>query len=60
MNIVNNAMFANMGAFKTFIQRKKDDVKEFSRMAVNAAKTFEQTSSDTTNASIQQYGSSVR
>ena len=31
-------MFANMEALKTIIERRKDDVKEFSRMAVNAAK----------------------
>jgi hypothetical protein len=47
---------ANMEAINTFVQRKKDDVEEFSRLAVNAAKTFEQTSRDTANASIQQYG----
>ena len=44
--ITNNAVFANMEALKTIIERRKDDVKEFSRMAVNAAKTFEQTSRD--------------
>jgi hypothetical protein len=33
----------------------KDDVKEFSRMAVSTAKTFEQISRDT--ASTEQYGS---
>ncbi len=45
--IANNVMFANMEALKTIIERRKDDVKEFSRMAVNAAKAFEQTSRDT-------------
>jgi hypothetical protein len=40
-------MFANMEALKTIIERNNDDVKAFSRMAVNAAKTFEQTSKDT-------------
>jgi len=39
-------MFANMETFKTFIQREKDDIKEFSRIGVNAAKTFAQTSRD--------------
>ncbi|MGC1932471.1 MAG: hypothetical protein WA667_26150 [Candidatus Nitrosopolaris sp.] len=58
--IANNTIFTNINAHKTFVQRGKDDVKEFSRMVVNAAKTFEQTSRDTANASIQQYGSSVR
>jgi hypothetical protein len=36
-------MFANM-ALKTIIEHRKDDVKEFSRMAANTAKTFEQAS----------------
>jgi hypothetical protein len=44
--LANNAMFANIEAFKTFVQREKDDVKEFSRIGVNTAKTFEQTSKD--------------
>lgn len=39
-------MFANMEAFKTFIQRQKDDAKAFSRIMVNTARTFEQTSKD--------------
>jgi hypothetical protein len=44
--IANNAMFANMEAFKTFLQREKEDVKEFSRIGVNTAKTFAQTTRD--------------
>jgi len=44
--IANNAMFANMEAFKTFLQREKEDVKEFSRIGVNTAKTFAQTARD--------------
>jgi len=52
--IANNAIVANMEAMNTFIERKKDDVKEFSRLAINAAKTFEQTSRDT--ASTHQHG----
>jgi hypothetical protein len=47
---------ASIEAINTFVQREKDDVKEFSRLAVNATKTFEQTSRDTANASIHQYG----
>ncbi|MFZ0513147.1 MAG: hypothetical protein WAM14_16170 [Candidatus Nitrosopolaris sp.] len=58
--IANNTLFANINAYKAFVQREKDDVKEFSRIAANTAKTFEQTSRDTANASIQQYHSSVR
>ncbi len=44
--ISNNTMFTNMETFKTFIQREKDDIKEFSRIGVNATKTFAQTSRD--------------
>jgi hypothetical protein len=44
--IMNNTMFASMDAFKTFLQREKDDVKEFSRIGVNAARTFENASKD--------------
>ena len=44
--IANNAMFANMDSFKTFLQREKEDVKEFSRIGVNTARTFAQTSKD--------------
>ena len=42
--IANNTIFTNISAYKTFIERQKDDVKEFSRMAVNTARTFENTS----------------
>jgi phage-related tail protein len=42
--IANNTLFANIGAYKTLAQREKDDVKEFSRIAANTAKTFENTS----------------
>jgi hypothetical protein len=53
--IANNVMFANMEALKTIIEHRKDDAKEFSRMAVNTAKTFEQTSRNASNPSTQQY-----
>ena len=42
--IANNTLFANIDACKTFVQREKDDVKEFSRIAANTARTFENTS----------------
>jgi hypothetical protein len=42
--IANNAIFANIEALKTIIDHRIDDVKEFSNMTVNTAKTFEQTS----------------
>ena len=44
--IANNTIFANVNAYKTFVQRKKDDVKEFSRIAANTARTFENNSRD--------------
>jgi len=46
--LVNNTIFANMEAFKTSVQNARDNVKEFSRIGVNNAKTFEQVSRDTT------------
>jgi hypothetical protein len=44
--VTNNMIFGNMEAFKTSLQQAKDSAKEFSRIGVNVAKTFEQTSSD--------------
>ena len=49
--LVNNTMFANLEAFKTSVQNARDNVKEFSRIGVNAAKTLEQTARDTARAS---------
>jgi vacuolar-type H+-ATPase subunit H len=46
--VANNTVFANMEAFKTSIQNARDNVREFSRIGVNSARTFEQTSRDTT------------
>jgi hypothetical protein len=46
--LVNNAMFANLEAFKTSVQTARDNVKEFSRIGVNSAKTLEQVSRETT------------
>jgi hypothetical protein len=46
--LVNNTMFANLEAFNTSVQNVKNNVKEFSRIGVNAAKAFEQTSRETT------------
>jgi hypothetical protein len=50
--LANNVVFANMEAFRTSIQHAKDNVKELSRIGVNAAKTFEQTSRDTTRGFV--------
>ena len=44
--LVNNMMFANMDMFKTLMQQAKDNAKELSRIGVNSARTFEQTSRD--------------
>ena len=46
--LVNNAMFANLEAFKRSVQTARDNVREISRIGVNSAKTFEQVSRDTT------------
>jgi hypothetical protein len=46
--LLNNAIFANMEAFKTYVQHARDNTKEFSRIGVNAARTIEQTSRDAT------------
>ena len=45
--LVNNTMFANMEVFKTAVQHTRDNVKEFSRINTNAAKTFENIARDT-------------
>jgi hypothetical protein len=44
--LTNNMIFANMDAFKTSLQQAKDNTKELSRIGVNTAKSFEQTSRD--------------
>ena len=54
--LVNNAIFANLEGFKTSVQNTRDNAKEFSRIGVNAAKTLEQTSRDTSR--LSDYGSS--
>jgi hypothetical protein len=46
--LVNNTVFSNLDAFKTSIQNTRDNLKEFSRIGVNAARTYEQTSRNTT------------
>ena len=42
--VTNNMIFANMEVFKTSLQQVKESAKDFSRIGVNTAKTFEQTS----------------
>src|SRR6476660_10532407 len=46
--LVNNAVFANLEAFKRSVQTARDNVKEFSGIGVNNAKTFEQVARETT------------
>jgi hypothetical protein len=46
--LVNNAIFANLEAFKRSVQDARDNVKEFSRIGVNNARTFEQVARETT------------
>jgi hypothetical protein len=48
--LVNNTLFSNLDAFKASIQNTRDNLKEFSRIGVNAARTYEQTSRDTATA----------
>jgi hypothetical protein len=48
--LVNNTVFANMEAFKTSMQQAKENTKDLSRMAVNTAGTFEQTSNNSNNS----------
>jgi hypothetical protein len=48
--LVTNTLLANMGAFKTSMQQANDNTKDLSRMAVKAARTFEQTSNNSNNS----------
>jgi hypothetical protein len=45
--LVDSAMFANLDGFKRSVQNARDNVKEFSRIGVNSAKTFEEVSRET-------------
>jgi hypothetical protein len=54
--LVNNAVFSNLDAFKTCVQNARDNLKEVSRIGVNAAKTFEQASRDTNTAAARSVG----
>ena len=46
--LANNAIFANMEAFRTTIQQARDNTKELSRINVNTARSIEQTARDVT------------
>jgi hypothetical protein len=47
--IGNNAMIANMEAFRTYLQHRKEDAKEYSRIGTNTARVYAQTSRDIAN-----------
>ena len=47
--IGNNAMIANMEAFRTYIQHRKDDTREYSKIGTNTARIYAQTSRDIAN-----------
>jgi hypothetical protein len=55
--LLNNMVFTNMKASRTTIQQARDNVKEFSRIAVNAARSLEQPTRDTTAAASAQISS---
>jgi hypothetical protein len=57
--LANNMMFASMDAFKTSMQQSKDNAKELSRIGVNSARTFEQTSRDTATARLGRDDTSI-
>jgi hypothetical protein len=48
--LANNAVFANMQAFRTTMQQTRDNTKELSRINVNTARSLEQTARDTANS----------
>ena len=45
--LLNNMMFAGMNVFRFLMPQLRDNAKEFSRIGVNTARTFEQTSRET-------------
>lgn len=45
--LLNNMMFAGMNVFRFLMPQLRDNAKEFSRVGVNTARTFEQTSRET-------------
>jgi hypothetical protein len=50
--LTNNAISTNMGLASTVLQQTKDNSKEFSRLGVNAARVFNETSKDMANSSL--------
>ena len=47
--LANNAIFANMEAFRTTLQQTRDNTKELSRINVNTARSLEHTARDVSN-----------
>ena len=47
--IGNNAMIANMEAFRIYLRHRKEDTKEYSRIGTNTARVYAQTSRDIAN-----------
>jgi hypothetical protein len=47
--LINNAISANMGLFSIVLQQSKYNSEEFSRLGVNAAKVFKESSNDMAN-----------
>jgi hypothetical protein len=50
--LTNNAISANMRFFSTVLQQTKDNSKEFSRLGVNAAKVFKESTNEIANSSF--------
>jgi hypothetical protein len=51
--LVNNTVFSNLDSFKTCAQNTRDNLREVSRIGINAARTYEQTSRETTTAAAR-------
>jgi hypothetical protein len=54
--LVNNNLFSNLDAFRICAQNTRDNLKEVSRINVNAAKAYEQTSRDASTATARSVG----
>jgi hypothetical protein len=54
--LVNNNIFSNLDAFRICAQNTRDNLKEVSRINVNAAKAYEQTSRDASTATARSVG----
>ena len=50
--LTNNAISGNMRFFSTVLQQTKDNSKEFSKLGVNAAKVFKESTNEIANSSL--------